>query len=290
MTEGSDLKLPKWPFYLGDILLVSLALGILFLQKGVLTPWSILWVVISVALGAILFILPFILEFKGKIRLSRQEAFENEVDEEQFMQLQRALSELIRVEGNIRQQIDKQTGILATHESLIKSLELQVHELNDLQVRLSENGDKLVKFKPEFEKIEAEEKEVFEESKGEEDDEIGFELEDDDIVFELEDNDEEDGTPGEAVTVIVNITLGIGSKPFIRGTGGGLTWEEGFPMDFIEVGKWQWTSAKTEEPVTYQIYKNDAVAANEKAQTAQPGETQEVHPRFGNGQEKKKNS
>ncbi|MEM9227713.1 MAG: hypothetical protein AAGA45_07070, partial [Verrucomicrobiota bacterium] len=58
-------------------------------------------------------------------------------------------------------------------------------------------------------------------------------------------------------TLVAEVLIGIGNKPFVRGVGPGLSETEGVPMDFVEIGKWQWTAPANDVPVTLEIYKND---------------------------------
>ncbi len=40
--------------------------------------------------------------------------------------------------------------------------------------------------------------------------------------------------------VVASVFIGIGNKPFVRGSGAGLNWDKGIAMEFVEIGKWQW--------------------------------------------------
>ena len=42
--------------------------------------------------------------------------------------------------------------------------------------------------------------------------------------------------------------IGIGNKPYLRGEGPGLSWDEGVPMNFIEIGKWSWSPPQKMHP------------------------------------------
>jgi hypothetical protein len=79
----------------------------------------------------------------------------------------------------------------------------------------------------------------------------------------------------------VSILIGIGNKPYLRGSGGGLSWETGVPMDFEEIGKWRWVApADLEAPVELQVYRNDEDADRKGRHTLQPGQKLEVSPVF----------
>ena len=79
----------------------------------------------------------------------------------------------------------------------------------------------------------------------------------------------------------VSILIGIGNKPFLRGSGGGLSWETGVPMDFEEIGKWRWVApADLEGPVEVQVYRNDEDADRKGRHTLELGQKLEVSPVF----------
>ena len=61
--DEAQLIISKWPFYVGDVFLVLIALSIALLGDWNLTDWQVLACVVSVALGAALLALPFALEF-----------------------------------------------------------------------------------------------------------------------------------------------------------------------------------------------------------------------------------
>lgn len=82
-------------------------------------------------------------------------------------------------------------------------------------------------------------------------------------------------------SVIVSKLMGIGNKPFLRGNGGGLSWEKGVEMEFHEIGKWTWSApADLSEPVELQIYRNDEDADRKGKHVLQPGQQIEITPEF----------
>ena len=92
------------------------------------------------------------------------------------------------------------------------------------------------------------------------------EQEEEEVIEELE--EEEPATvapaaevPGSAgatgTALIVNLMIGIGNKPFVRGTGPGLSQDKGIPMSFLGIGRWQWVSPDPEAPATVEVWKND---------------------------------
>jgi len=74
MSDLSVPKLSKWPFFLGDALLLGMA-GFIALQNGfTLGHWELCFVVLSVAAGALLGITPFVLEYDALVKLAEADA------------------------------------------------------------------------------------------------------------------------------------------------------------------------------------------------------------------------
>ena len=69
MRSATELKVPKWPFFLGDALLLGLAAFIYFQGKGPLSRWEIAAVCTCVGLGALLGVLPFLMEYRALLKL-----------------------------------------------------------------------------------------------------------------------------------------------------------------------------------------------------------------------------
>jgi hypothetical protein len=93
------------------------------------------------------------------------------------------------------------------------------------------------------------------------------EEEDEEVIEELELESEEvapapaaatePAAAGTGTALIVNLMIGIGNKPFVRGTGPGLSQDKGVPMSFLGIGRWQWISPDPEAPATVEVWKND---------------------------------
>jgi molecular chaperone GrpE (heat shock protein) len=66
----TEPKLLKWPFFLGDAVLVGLAYFVYSQHKLPMTPWEIAFFVASGALGAFLGVAPFLLEYRAAMKLS----------------------------------------------------------------------------------------------------------------------------------------------------------------------------------------------------------------------------
>jgi hypothetical protein len=81
------------------------------------------------------------------------------------------------------------------------------------------------------------------------------------VIEEIEDTSEDEAAPAAdgatGTALIVNLMIGIGNKPFVRGTGPGLSRDKGVPMNFLGIGRWQWISPDPEAPATVEVWKND---------------------------------
>ncbi|MCH2036842.1 MAG: hypothetical protein MK120_07810, partial [Puniceicoccaceae bacterium] len=64
----SQLTISKWPFYLGDVLLIGVAITIGSLSNWELTDLQVAYCVVAVGLGSGLFVLPYIVEYSMRYR------------------------------------------------------------------------------------------------------------------------------------------------------------------------------------------------------------------------------
>jgi molecular chaperone GrpE (heat shock protein) len=97
MTESAAPKLSKWPFFLGDGLLLGMAYFISSQSKFALGHWELSFVVLCVAGGALLCIAPFLLEFDALVKVT------------QAGELNTVVSQLKNLEG-LANQISGATG------------------------------------------------------------------------------------------------------------------------------------------------------------------------------------
>jgi hypothetical protein len=87
--------------------------------------------------------------------------------------------------------------------------------------------------------------------------------EEEEVIEEIEEEEAPAAAPeptsggASGTALIVNLMIGIGNKPFVRGTGPGLSQDKGVPMSFLGIGRWQWISPDPEAPATVEVWKND---------------------------------
>lgn len=81
--------------------------------------------------------------------------------------------------------------------------------------------------------------------------------------------------------VTASVFIGIGNKPYLRGSGGGLNWEEGQVMEFEAIGKWRWVApSDLEEAIQIQVYCNDESPDTSGRYTLDPGQKLDIAPVF----------
>ena len=79
----------------------------------------------------------------------------------------------------------------------------------------------------------------------------------------------------------VNSLIGIGNKPYLRGSGGGLNWDSGVVMEFEAIGKWRWAvPADLDGPIEVQVYRNDEDPDTSGKHTLKPSEALEINAKF----------
>ena len=100
---------------------------------------------------------------------------------------------------------------------------------------------------------------------------------------EIEEVAKTDAAPAAAsaqgTALTINLMIGIGNKPYVRGTGPGLSMEKGIPMTFLGIGRWQWISLDPEAPATVEVWKNDQTPLGEPLHLSggEPVEVNEDH-------------
>jgi molecular chaperone GrpE (heat shock protein) len=70
MSDPTEPRLPKWPFYLGDGLLLGAAYYICRRTQLPLGHWEMCLAVLCIGAGALLSITPFLLEYRAQVKLA----------------------------------------------------------------------------------------------------------------------------------------------------------------------------------------------------------------------------
>jgi len=86
-------------------------------------------------------------------------------------------------------------------------------------------------------------------------------------------------TNGSITTIDVKLDVGFGNAVFLRGNGGGLTWERGVPLSCVDGKTWRWSGAVS-APITFKPLINDKIWSAGTDITVKPGQKVEVQPNF----------
>ena len=79
MTEQISTKLPKWPFFLGDVCLLALASFIAARSTAPMGLWQMSFCLAAVALGAWIWILPFLKDHQAAVKMAEADTLSSAV-------------------------------------------------------------------------------------------------------------------------------------------------------------------------------------------------------------------
>lgn len=85
---------------------------------------------------------------------------------------------------------------------------------------------------------------------------------------------------GFRVTITAKVDVGFGNTLFVRGDGGGLTWEKGTPLECVSDAEWTLVLPSVEKPIAFKFLLNDTVWNTGEDYIAAPGDIVIVTPVF----------
>jgi hypothetical protein len=149
MEEETYTKINKWPFLLADFILIVTALYLAYSAEGIGDSWYILGCLVAVILGAVIIILPFLLDYRAELIFQ-----ENEKEESHARNIERlkdAVKELQRTSNSA----DKQEEYFKRVETLldlflkrietpIQAVESSLIEVNRSTTQMKEKQDLLL--------------------------------------------------------------------------------------------------------------------------------------------------
>jgi hypothetical protein len=87
------------------------------------------------------------------------------------------------------------------------------------------------------------------------------------------------GASAPVTTIEVKKDVGFGNAVFMRGQGGGLTWERGLPLVCVDAQTWRW-SGVAKDPIKFKVLINDKIWSAGNDLVIAPGQKMEVAPEF----------
>src|SRR6266481_1596614 len=112
MRDQMEFRLHKTPFFIGDLMLLGAAFFIYFQSKLPMGAWQIFFIVLCVAGGAVLGIMPFLLEYRLALKLAEANALADVVPQIQNVQgVAQQIAGATLQWQNVQEQADKTAGL-----------------------------------------------------------------------------------------------------------------------------------------------------------------------------------
>ena len=80
--------------------------------------------------------------------------------------------------------------------------------------------------------------------------------------------------------ISAQIDIGFGNLLFVRGSGPGLSWDRGLPMDCVGTGLWTVSIKNAAQPVTFKVLVNDLSWSSGDDFVVAPGQSVTITPSF----------
>ncbi|MFO1501532.1 MAG: hypothetical protein U1G07_24645 [Verrucomicrobiota bacterium] len=119
-------KMPKWPFVLGDLLLIGLAVLLILRNTGPMSLWASLACVIAAAVGAALCALPFIREYDAAVKLTEADALATTVA--QIAHLEQVKNQIANATGQWHSIQERSTQTVAAAKELTDRMKAEMTE------------------------------------------------------------------------------------------------------------------------------------------------------------------
>lgn len=118
MTEPSVARMPKWPFVLGDLLMLCVAAWVILYAAPPLQPWAAIVCAACTGVGVWLMVTPFLLEYRAEMRQLEQ------------AQLGTTLSQIQDLQ-QVAQQISRATALWQTVQEHAERTATLAKDLNE---------------------------------------------------------------------------------------------------------------------------------------------------------------
>ena len=87
MSERTAPRLPKWPFFLADLVLLGAAWLIFWQSSTPMTPWETFFCSGCVALGAVLGVAPYLLQYRAAMKLTEADRLTKAVLQIEYLEI-----------------------------------------------------------------------------------------------------------------------------------------------------------------------------------------------------------
>jgi hypothetical protein len=81
-------------------------------------------------------------------------------------------------------------------------------------------------------------------------------------------------------SIVARVDVGFGNQLYVRGSGAGLSWDKGLPLDNVSSYEWAFASTQAKSDVTFKFLINDEIWAEGENITAAKGGSSISSPVF----------
>ncbi len=137
MSDPIEPNLPKWPFYLGDVLLLGVAFLIYRRNPSGMGHWELAIAVLCVIAGAVFTIIPFVMEYRASLKLAEARGLATVV--EQLEKLEALAAQISHASGHwqdVHKHADKTAG---TAREIAERMAVEVKAFTEFMQRANEN-------------------------------------------------------------------------------------------------------------------------------------------------------
>lgn len=137
MSDVIEPKLPKWPFYLGDVLLLGLAWLVYQRNQAAMSHWELVLAAFCVIVGAAFAITPFVLEYRAALKLAEARGLASVVGQlEKLEQLTAQISSASGQWQDVHKHADKTAG---SAREIAERMAVEVKAFTEFMQRANES-------------------------------------------------------------------------------------------------------------------------------------------------------
>ena len=137
MRDPIDPKVSKWPFFVGDVLLFGAAVFVYAQSKLPMGLWEMCFAGLCLAVGAVLGIAPFVLEYRATVKLAEAGALATVVAQIQNLE---AIAAQIRSATGQWQEVQEQAGKTAVAaKEIAERMRAEVEAFTQFMQRMNES-------------------------------------------------------------------------------------------------------------------------------------------------------
>lgn len=137
MSDHPFPRVPKWPFLVGDVLLLGVGALVLWFDASRLTPWHYVASFASVACGAWLLALPFVMEYRAAVRLAEASGLASTMG--QLQQLEVIAERIGNATALWQTAQDQANRTVATAKEITERIVQEAHEFGAFMQKAGES-------------------------------------------------------------------------------------------------------------------------------------------------------